>query len=185
MTANTIFKQRIYVISGERNIGKTLLCLAIKNKIMSGSGIVRGVISPGLYREDAKIGILVLDIASGEQRQLASYEPGWDTSHPERLWRFDDQVLAWGNQKILASVPTDILIIDEIGYLELENNEGWTSAMKVLDDGLFQKAIIVVRPELLEKVYQRWQIADTFIVHSGTDLSNLSTTLLDHFKDEA
>lgn len=55
----------------------------------------------------------------------------------------------------------DFLIVDELGPLELERGEGLTIAVKILHDGKFDKALIVVRPHLVDKareIFKEFQI---------------------------
>ncbi len=52
---------------------------------------------------------------------------------------FDPAVLAWGNQVLRDSIPTDLLIVDEIGPLEFNQAIGWVSAFDVLARSLFMQ----------------------------------------------
>ena len=47
---------------------------------------------------------------------MAIYQPGWDAENPNREWKMDPEVLKWGDNVIRNSVPTSILIIDELGF---------------------------------------------------------------------
>ncbi len=49
-----------------------------------------------------------------------------------------------------ASVPCDLLVIDELGPLEFNLKVGWLSALDVVKTGQFSLALVVIRPELLE-----------------------------------
>jgi nucleoside-triphosphatase THEP1 len=175
------YQHRITIISGNKNAGKTKLCLNLKEQIESAGHTVKGIISPGLYQGRDKIGILSIDIASGRQRQIAQYSPGWDPQQPEREWLFDPQAIKWANSKIKLSVPTEYLIIDEIGYLELEKNSGWTAALHNLDKGFFQQAIVVIRPDLLEIARMRWKNVKVVMVQPDEDLRALSRSLWEDF----
>lgn len=66
-----------------------------------------------------------------------------------------------GSERPPSQIP-GVLIIDELGRLELERNQGLTEALAILDAGPqpdFQHAIIVVRKELLPRLtgrFTRW-----------------------------
>lgn len=51
--------------------------------------------------------------------------------------------------------PCDLLVIDEVGPLELERGKGWVSAFDVLRAGAYALALLVVRPELIAQVCDR------------------------------
>jgi nucleoside-triphosphatase THEP1 len=168
----------VFIITGEVNSGKTNLCKTLIRKIKSRRKSVTGIISPGIYSSSKKIGIYVQEIATGQRVQLAAYAPGWDPENPERKWQFDPAVVQWSNEVIQRSVPTEYLMIDEIGYLELEKGEGWTSALKVLDEGAFNYAFVVVRPSLVDIAKKRWQVNHVFEILKTDDVSMLADRIL-------
>lgn len=48
-------------------------------------------------------------------------------------------------------VQFDYLVVDELGPLELVRGEGLTNAVELLKSGEFKKALVVVRPHLIDK----------------------------------
>lgn len=63
--------------------------------------------------------------------------------------RFDEATIAWARGRLEAACPCDVLVVDEIGPLEIERGEGWTNALGVLRDGDYRLAVAVVRLRLL------------------------------------
>ena len=185
MGIKTNSKREIILISGQRDAGKTKLCLNLILQLKSANRTIKGMVSPGLYKEGRKIGILAHDIASGEEKQFAKYSLGWDIKRPEREWRFLSRGIKWANEKIKNSVPTDIFLIDEIGYLEIEEEGGWTAALKNLDEGSFNHAILVIRPDLLGIAQARWKIREIVMVEQGDDLEELARQIIDYLVDKA
>ena len=45
----------------------------------------------------------------------------------------------------------DYLVVDELGPLELVRGEGLTNAVELLKSGEIKKALVVVRPHLIDK----------------------------------
>ena len=156
----------ITIISGERGSGKTLLCILLKKAFRDMGKTVEGVISPGLYQNGRKIGILAEDISSGQRRQIASFSPGWDEHNPEKEWKFDFEEIEWINERLKTIPPSENLIIDEVGILELRENAGWTGALVKIDEGKYGHAYVVVRPVLLQIAENRWPRAKIFSVTS-------------------
>lgn len=168
----------ITIISGERGSGKTLLCIFLRKAFRDMGKTVEGVISPGLYQNGRKIGILAEDIASGQNRQIASYSPGWDERTPEKEWKFDFAEIEWINERLKTIPPSENLIIDEVGILELRENIGWTAALHKIDEGNYRNAYVVVRPVLLELARMHWPNAIIFNVNSGDEPDILIEKLL-------
>lgn len=111
-----------------------------------------GVISPARFEGGVKVGIDVLDVRTGQRRPLA--EAGGAGGSPTELrtprYRFDADAVAWGGEVLNAACPCDVLIVDELGPLELERGQGWANALDILRDGPFGMAVVVVRPGLLD-----------------------------------
>lgn len=110
---------------------------------------MKGIISPGIYEGKKKTGIEAVNLSDGEKRKLADFCPGWDPEKPSREWKFFEDALEWGNNVISRSTPADVLIFDELGFMEFEKGLGWTSAFKVIEQNEFAKGFIVVRNVLL------------------------------------
>jgi nucleoside-triphosphatase THEP1 len=64
-------------------------------------------------------------------------------------------VFEWGNEVLSRSLPCDLLIIDELGPLEVLGNRGWSNALSVLDAGDYAAALVVCRPGLLDRLQER------------------------------
>jgi nucleoside-triphosphatase THEP1 len=175
----------IIVITGQKDTGKTRLCMQLIELLRQQNRQVSGLVSPGLYQAGQKNGILVRDIASGEQKQLAFYDPGWDAQVPSREWRFDMQVVEWGNQRLKTVLKSDILVIDELGFLELEQNRGWTAGLNLLDTKAFQYAVVVVRPDLLETARLRWRSYAFDTVQANSDRDALAHKIMDYLRESA
>ncbi len=55
------------------------------------------------------------------------------------------------NAHINKANSCDYFICDEIGPLELIKKQGFTSALKFLKEGKYNKAIVALRPSLIKK----------------------------------
>jgi nucleoside-triphosphatase THEP1 len=148
---------KIFIITGEVRSGKTLLISNVISELRKLKVKVTGVYSPARFEDGVKTGIYLDDISSQEKRLLANFVPGWDPENPKREWKMVTDVLQWGGEVIQESVPTSVLIIDELGFLEFEKNQGWTAAFEVLENGDYGIAIVVVRSGLLKKAISKWE----------------------------
>lgn len=176
------YLHKLSIITGRKNAGKTRLCLLLRDCLVAKDRAVSGIISPGIYQRGRKIGILAEDVASGERKQIASFSPGWDPQKPGREWFFDMRAIEWANEKLKTSVPTDCLIVDELGFLEFEQNRGWIEGIRALDEGQYNQAFAVIRPDLLETAQKRWQGAPVVTVQPGADLPLLAESIFSSFE---
>ena len=101
-----------------------------------------------------------MDLRGGETRALARRRDAGEAAPGERRrWVFDEAVLAWGDARLAAATPCDLLVVDELGPLELDEGRGWTAGIAAVDSGDYGAAIVVVRPALLERARARWPMA--------------------------
>jgi len=171
-------RKNIFIITGDKNIGKTSFCQAIV-KVLRPEKKITGIISPGQYIDEKKNGILAVDISSQKQILLAKYAPGWDKNNLQREWQFNHDAMVWGNQVLEKSTPTEILVVDEIGFLELEQNLGWTAIFPAMESKNFLNAIIVVRPCLLSIALDKWLVNEIIEISSTSKLDILKCNLID------
>lgn len=141
---------RIVILTGERGVGKSTVChravILAQDKGYTCSGLVT-LNRPNGTRD-------VLDLQSGDTRRLTLASDA-EPAVIQGRFRFDPATLAWGNRVLARAVPCHLLVVDELGPLEMEYEAGWTKAFGALHDGDFALALVVVRPELLVPVQAR------------------------------
>ena len=151
---------KIVIITGGKNSGKSSFIKAFLNELCKANLLVGGIYSPAVIKEGSKIAIDAVNISTSERRQLAVFAPGWDAEMPLREWRFYNTVLQWGDRIIEKTIHDgnkfDVLIIDEIGYLELEKNDGWTSVFNLTNNSDFLSTYMVIREGLLVAAKNIW-----------------------------
>ncbi len=178
MTQTPTHEPLILLITGWRNTGKTTFCQVMIEAARERNLQVSGLLSPGVFENYQKISIEMEDLRSGEKRILAhkGYDPSSEFNLPN--WLFEKENLSWGNTVFEKAVPTDVLIVDELGPIELEQNKGWTFGMQALDSGLYKIAIVVVRPELMPIAKQRWPQAQTITLQSVNLVPSLTAEII-------
>lgn len=154
----------IYIIIGGRGAGKTTLVSQLVHCAWQHGWRVTGIITRGEWRDGEKLALYAHDIATGEQRLLAQRQ------NAREPWKFVDETLAWGNGVFARAVPTDVLIVDELGPLEFVEGRGWTGAFEATNSGQYRIAFVVVRPELVEHARQRFPHATPIDVQTSSGL---------------
>lgn len=147
---------QIMIVTGEIGGGKTSWCTALIEHVRAGGYRAAGLLCPGVFKDGRKVAVDVVDLVSQEKRRLAARTAAYDTSSPTPNWKFDPAVLAWGNQVLAAIEQTDLLMIDELGPLELLKGKGWQAGIQLLERGDFKVACVVVRRELLNVMIARF-----------------------------
>ena len=157
-------RERIVVVTGEIGAGKTTYCRQQIDAAWRIHQDVAGVLSPARFEHGDKVGIDALDLRSGEMRPLAHLRTPKGQSGAETIvtqrWRFEPETLSWVNQILMAATPCDLLVVDELGPLELEQARGWTAALDAVATRAFATALIVVRDSLLTVALTRWPDAE-------------------------
>ena len=148
-------KQRIVVLSGDFGSGKTTFCRQLIALGREHGLSVAGILSPARFIDGQKTGIDVESVSSGKRHPLAEAihagEPAQEDGDGPATqgWQFHRRALTWSSTVLRLAAPCDVLVIDEIGPLELLRHEGWTAALDVLRAGQYGLAVVVVRPSLV------------------------------------
>ncbi len=168
----------IYVLTGERGSGKTLICTQVVADARARGLDVAGLLTgrsgpePGDPRQ-------VIDLRSGDSRLFGIQErngtsagdsfsrtrkgpappaPGPSDAASVQSdpltagWGYAADVFAWANEVLSQAAPCDLLVVDEVGSLELLGGRGWVQALEVLRDGDFGMALVVCRAGLLDEL---------------------------------
>jgi len=151
----------VIVVTGEIGIGKTTICEKVI-EIARGQGHnCGGVISCKVQNED----IVIRDVKTGETRALASTSNVYQGPHTAK-YRFNPEGIAFGVQAIDRGVASDLLLVDELGHLELRG-EGFTNAVEQIATGRVRNCLLVIRKELLP----------AFLPQLGAETSIFETTI--------
>ncbi len=164
---------RVFVVTGPRGVGKSTLCGKVADQIVRRGLRVGGVMT-GRLEALASMGADVdqrylVDLTSGEHVPFGRRDglsvrtdttgapadaafPSTDELTPG--WEFGQDVFSFGERAVAAGADADLLIVDELGPLELRGGRGWAGALAVLREGRFRSALVVCRPELLDDLWQ-------------------------------
>jgi nucleoside-triphosphatase THEP1 len=158
-------KARTALITGEIGSGKTTVAGRVAERARHQGLTNGGLWCPARMTDGSKTGILAADLSGGERRLLAvrvdareeatgfSGKPGPATGQ----YAFDPATLTWANRVLSRAVAArpDLLVVDEIGPLELEQDQGLVPVLETLSAGIVPAAMVVVRRRLLENLRER------------------------------
>lgn len=162
---------RVIILTGEIGSGKSNLCLEVALKAKEGGVQLAGILSPAVFKEGEKTGIDLINLKNWERRNLAVRRDQRKSALETGNWSFFLESIQWGNQVLNDAIPCDLLIVDELGPLEFNRGEGWTSGLAAVDSGNFIAALVVIRPSLLVIAEQRWKVSRIVDVSDPQTLS--------------
>lgn len=139
-----------WIVTGWRGSGKTMFCQSILNVLKSENRDVAGIISTGSFVNGVKQSIGAIDLRTGNTEPLANLTQQDPSDYNFGGWYFNQKTLDWGNTVFQSSVPCQLLMVDELGPLELVLGQGWVKALDVIQSNRYDLAMIVIRPELLD-----------------------------------
>ena len=153
----------VVLLTGERGIGKTHLCQRVVQLALERGYVCAGVLSPAVFSDGEKVAINLIDVSTGEDRLLAVADdmPGDVRSGK---YRFVSSTLEWATKRLRRAVPCDLLVVDELGPLELESKGGLVEALDILRGGGFGLGLVVIRPQLLDSLKERLQSAESLVL---------------------
>jgi nucleoside-triphosphatase THEP1 len=169
----------LFIITGPRGTGKTTFCYHLVELARDAGWQIAGILSLPIFENKQKIAINVQDLRTGRQRRLAiRREVGQPATGPHTPgWHFDPAALAWGNTVLQTACPCDLLIVDELGLLEFERDEGWQAGLSAIDSDNYRWGLVVIRPELLAVSQRRWPIAKVIPITKNVDLHPMANRL--------
>jgi nucleoside-triphosphatase THEP1 len=145
------------LLTGERQVGKTTVCKQVIELAHGLGHDPAGMLAPALPDKDGfPVAYHALIVADGEQRLLARADGDLGGPRTGR-YSFDAGVLSWviGRLRRVISQGCDLLIVDEIGPLELEQGEGLAPLLSDLSGGRLPPLLLVVRSELAGRLQKQ------------------------------
>lgn len=133
----------VIIVTGAIGVGKTTICEKVV-KIVRSSGYSCGGI---LTHKAAHENLIASDIQTGESAILASADKTFDGPRTPR-YSFNPEAIKFGIRAINRAIDSDVLIIDELGHLEL-HGEGFAPSLDFVKTGRVKNSVLVIRKELL------------------------------------
>jgi len=155
-----------WIVTGARGAGKTTFCRCVAELARAAGQDVAGLLAPPRMEDSDKTGIFVMDLRSGEQHLLASAASQEIDGIRMGRWSFSAPAFQWADAVLSRATPCDLLIVDEIGPLELIRREGLAAWRPALHSDDYRAALAVVRTELEERFRQEWNRSESLAITS-------------------
>jgi len=137
----------IFILTGPVDSGKTTFLKRVIEELKRQKIKLDGFLSEAL-KDQEKIGYDLLDLGGGKSVPFIrkSGRQDWQRIGP---YFFIPKGLSWAKKIILRSRKAEVLVVDEIGPLELSGQGLWDVLEKVIFQRV-QKFLFVLRREILE-----------------------------------
>jgi iron complex transport system ATP-binding protein len=145
------------LLTGKRQAGKTTICKRVAELARELDYDPAGVLASALLGEDGlPVAYQALMVSGGEQRLLGQANSDLGGPRTSR-YSFDDAVFSWVVERLRGAISQggDLLIVDEIGPLELEQGRGLAPLLSDLSAERHPRLLLVVRPELTGQLQDR------------------------------
>ena len=131
------------IVTGKIGIGKTTVCQKVLEIVRNLGYTCGGVIT---YKAPDQ-GIIIKDVQTGEKEALASISKIYEGPRTKKYF-FNPAGIEFGIRAIDRGASSDVLLIDEFGYLELRGS-GFVEALELIRNEKVKASISVIRKELL------------------------------------
>jgi nucleoside-triphosphatase THEP1 len=174
------FIQKVFIITGAIGEGKTTMARNLAEVFKKNNIQVGGILSERIMTNAQTTGYDLVDIETNDKEILLRQN---DETDKERIGRF--AIYPEGIKKGIALLTPSrirgkrIVVIDEVGLLELENR-GWSYSLQNLINESANHILIAVRDSMTKEVIEKWNLKDTFIYRvSETDYLTVSKLIID------
>ncbi len=180
---NVIPAKRIFILTGLASEGKTT-CARKLAELVRKNGIPVGGILSDKIRSDSRItGYNLVDIDTGESKVFLSEDEECGT---EKIGRFticpDGLAMGINILNSLKAGEGKLVIIDEVGRLEL-NNRGWSDSAGKLLQLSSNNVLMTVRDTFLGDVIKKWDLNEAVILKvSECDHEHTANSVLEYIK---
>jgi len=174
------FSKKVFIIAGKIGQGKTTCLRNIIEILLSDSVRVGGIYSPRIVENDITIGYDIVDIAENTSEKYLRISSDKSLNKIGKYSIFP-QGLAMGYNALTVArnINCRVVILDEIGALELEN-KGWANNLTGLLSAQNNHIILSVRDSFVEKVIQKWNIGNSIVYNiSEFDASTIGKMIIE------
>lgn len=147
----------LFLVSGPSGSGKTGFLTAVAAALKERGVEARGILSPGTWKDGVRDRFSIESLGEGTRRELSRREGPAAWPRLAGPFHFSPEGTAFGRDVLSRAAGADVLIVDEVGPLELEGG-GWAAELDRLYALREGPMLWAVRESLVEAVQARWGI---------------------------
>jgi nucleoside-triphosphatase THEP1 len=146
--SNMYARAPLIVLTGPSAAGKSTVCRRVVNLARSQGLSAGGILTERRVDDGQGAGLDVVDVATDERYPLAELDRLTEGPATGR-WHFHPAAFVFGLAGCGRVRPEALLVIDELGPLELVQHKGWAPLLPLLHAHI-GPVLVVVRPSLVE-----------------------------------
>jgi nucleoside-triphosphatase THEP1 len=150
------------LIVGERGEGKTTFVQNLVKVFVEKKIDFIGFYALGQGEMDLRTGYELVLLPEKKTMQLSTRIAECGT--PQKSFEFNADAIHEGENKLLNATQGQVIIVDEIGRMELEG-EVWANAFSTVIERGKNPVIVTVRKVNVEGVVQKWSIKNAIVVN--------------------
>lgn len=164
-------KKRLFIVTGSPGEGKTTVLLRTVDGLTAKGYAVGGMISRDVRSFGTRTGFELLDVGSGTKGQLASIYQSQGPQLGKYRVNLEDLKEIGANAILQAVSRSDVIVIDEIGPMELFSQQFVQAVQKALDSS---KPVVCtvhwrMKNELLKNTLQKDEAERYVVNHENRD----------------
>ncbi len=149
--------RKIFIVAGIQGEGKTAWLIKLAGQLAERGMRVGGILALRIVEEGETTGYDVYDISSGTRTPFMRHT-GSETTGVQRF-TINNAGYEAGNKALdpVANIDRDVVIVDEVGPLELRGR-GWSESLESLLSETGKVLLIAVRKSLTKAVMRKFSI---------------------------
>jgi nucleoside-triphosphatase THEP1 len=155
----------VIVATGAPGTGKTSVALSVARRLQSKGWPVVGFVQPARFDDGDKVGFGVRDLVTDEESDLARLVSRSEGDHGTR-YRFINDGFAHADRAVARVGRGDLLIVDELGPLELRGEGHMRAVQRALSTPGLRGIVLVVRAQLVPALLAALEADDAVVVDS-------------------
>ena len=156
----------IVIISGDTQSGKSGFLTEIQQALEKGSIKQVGFITDSIYVNNEINGHVVKDLSNTSEFRISYREPKENAQKIGRFYLLNEGLEFGQNiiKEIINSNSNAVVIIDEVGKLELDGG-GWSAEVKELLSDKSKTIILIVRGKYLDEFVDKFGVNSPYIFY--------------------
>ena len=177
----------IIIISGNIQQGKTTFVKKVIHRLQRKGIAVGGFMSEVVYENDERQGYELRKIGTEKRTPLCSINKKEDDWIKQGKFFFNTNAIEFGNNLLTNSAAeSQLIVIDEIGPLELKN-KGWAKSINNICQNSTVPMLWVVRESLVNKISRHWPVGKIYHFKLSNDLpaqdvENIAIRMIEEWK---
>jgi nucleoside-triphosphatase THEP1 len=176
------FTQKIFIITGKMDVGKTTFVKKVIENLKSKNIKVGGIYTQKVKENNERIGYDLVAVQTNKSEIFLRIE-GNENLDKIGIFSIFPKALALGTEilKPENNKENQVVIIDEIGKLELENR-AWAKGLDELIQFNKSHLLLVVREDITEKIIEKWNFQNYFVFNLNENQSqNIEKKIMETF----